>query len=155
MSLQRSAPCVWRCSGVKQYQIHQTDSNNKIKLITIYWDYLMFLSEERCSLNTSYLEKLWKFFIIWMCYSGGQGWKKKIALPLDEKLTMFVVVPSSLHTVQFQNDFHGHCFENQKLWLLCYLAAWNLSDGTNLPGPDPTTPSICVQFRYKHSNWLA
>lgn len=65
---------------------------------------------------------------------------------------MFVVVPSFLHTVQFQNYLHGHYFET---WLLSYLAALNLSDGTNLQGPDPATPSICIHFRYKHCIWLA
>lgn len=81
--------------------------------------------------------------------------EKKNCLGLDENLIIFVVVPSFLHIVQFQNYFHGHYFENWKPQLLSYLAALNLSDSINLQEPHPTTPLICVQFRYKHSNWLA
>lgn len=78
---------------------------------------------------------------------------KEIPLPSDEKLITSVLVPSFLHALQFQNDLPRHYFEKWKPWLLCYLAAWNLSDGTDLQGLDPAAPLTCVPFRYAHSNW--
>lgn len=73
---------------------------------------------------------------------------------LDEKLIMFVVVASLLHIVQFQNHSHGCYSENWKAWLVYCLAALNLSGDTKLQRPDPTTPLVCIHFRYKHSTWL-